>query len=94
MHSPIIRIIICFERIIIGIIVYGRKRKTCIIFGRKINNIVLDGRKIKYVPVAHTSLLVLEKKKDQRSNCAARLLVHSRDGNGYPKPKYPMGFTR
>ena len=40
MYSPIIRIIIYFERIIIDIIVYGRKRKTYIIFRRKINNII------------------------------------------------------
>ena len=36
MHSPIIRVIIYFERIIIDIIIYGRKRKMYIIFGRKI----------------------------------------------------------
>ena len=40
MHSPMIRPIICFGMIIINIIFYARKRKTCIIFGRKINNIV------------------------------------------------------
>ena len=37
-HWPIIHIIFSFGRIIIDIIVYGRKRKTCIIIRRKIND--------------------------------------------------------
>jgi len=36
MHSLIIQVIIYFGRIIIDIIIYGRKRKMYIIFGRKI----------------------------------------------------------
>ena len=36
---PIIHVIFSFRSIIIDIIVYGRKIKTCIIFERKINNI-------------------------------------------------------
>ena len=39
-HRLIIHVIFSFGMIIIDIIVYGRKRKTCIIFGRKINDII------------------------------------------------------
>jgi len=41
MHLPIIHVIICFGRIRIGIIIYGRKRKIYIIFEREINDIVV-----------------------------------------------------
>jgi len=42
---------------------YRTKRKMYIILERKINNIVFSGRKIKYLNVACTSSLVIEKKK-------------------------------
>ena len=57
---PIICVIIYFRRIIIDIIVYGRKRKTCIIFERKKITSLLNRRKIKYVLVARTYPLVKE----------------------------------
>ena len=37
MRSPIIHDIFSFSKIIIVIIVYGRKRKMCIIFRRKLD---------------------------------------------------------
>ena len=57
MHSPIIHVIICFRRLIIDIIVYGRNERHALFLEGKQITLLLYGRKIKYMSMARTSPL-------------------------------------
>jgi len=62
MHSVIIRVVICFEKIILDIIILWKEKRRVLFLEEKIT-LLLDGRKFKYVHVAHTSSLVIERRQ-------------------------------
>ena len=75
----IIRVIICFGRIIIDIsLFYGRKRKMCNTFKRKKMTSLFDGKKVKYVPSGTD--IVLTKVERQNDPKAALQIQFVQDG--------------